>query len=102
MGTGVILYFEDCSATKCIVDKIQAESVAFRSIIGMKNVDAQPGWLPVLTVCMWPLLKGCRGFRSHVAAHADESGSKALTDLLSSINKSFRGFPLDGKLFRSI
>ena len=52
MTTGVILYLEDCSATKCIVDKIQTGFVDFMSIIGMKNVDARLGWLPVLTVCM--------------------------------------------------
>lgn len=32
------------SVTKCIVDKIQTGSVDFGPIIGMKNVDPQPGW----------------------------------------------------------
>ena len=50
--TGVILYLEDSSATKCIVDKIQTGSVGFRSIVGMKTVDARAGWLAVLTACM--------------------------------------------------
>ena len=90
MRTGVILYLEDCPATNCIVDKIQTWFVDFRSIIGMENVDARLGWLPVVTLCMLPLHKGCRAFRSHIAAHAGESGSKALTGLLSSIN-------MDGK-----
>ena len=40
-------------------------------------------------------------FRSHVAAHADEIRSKALTGLLSSINLSFRGFLFDDKIFCS-
>ena len=32
------------SVTKYIVDKIQTGFVDFGSIIGMKNVDPQPGW----------------------------------------------------------
>ena len=51
---------------------------------------------------MKPLHKGCQGFRSHLAADTDQSESKALTGFLSSIKLSFRGFPLDCKIFRSI
>ena len=49
---GVILYWEECSTTKCIFNKIQIGSLDFRPIIGMGNVDVQPGRWSVLTVYM--------------------------------------------------
>ena len=42
--TDTILYWENCCERNCIVDKIQTGSVDFRSVIGMENVDTQPGW----------------------------------------------------------
>ena len=84
--TGTILYWENCYATKCIVNKIQTVSVEFRSIIAMKNVDAQPGWWPVLTQ------------RSR-SSPCNLGGSKALTGSLNSTNFSLTGLLLDGKVY---
>lgn len=85
---------------KCTVDKKEAGSVNFMSIISMKNVDAQPWWWPVLTVCMLSVHKCCQELRSHVATHADSS--KALSGSLSLINFSLKGVQLDGKFSCSI
>ena len=88
------------SVTKCIVDKIQTGSVDFGPIIGMKNVDPQPGWWPVLTACILTLHKCFQGLGSHIAAHADLSESKALGGSLDLINLSLRGLLCGGRTFR--
>ena len=67
--TNTILYWENFSERKCIDEKIPTGSVNFRSVIGMKNVDTQPGWWPLVTVCMLPLHKRSQGLKSHLAAH---------------------------------